>query len=174
MNTINLIHPYRLPGGTWAFDDPARESFAEPFVGETNRVIDGLVQDIRGAFERGFEIAFSGLAPFPGHQACFECVAPGDARDPDGLWSGCWYRLGDRGLWLCPALFRYFAEVPDRIWVRLAPLEAAGAEAGPGTPGATRERFAVVRRAGPATRLPRVPDHHGFEHLYLLAPRGHE
>jgi hypothetical protein len=167
-----VIHPYRLPGGTWAFDDPARGLFAEPFVGETNLVIDDLARGLPGAFEHGIQFTFSGLGPFPGCRHALEFVSTGSPDDADGRWSGCWYRIGARCFWLCPALFRYFNEAPDRIWLRVAPLEGAGADAaGHDSRGAARGRAAAAWRGdstAPPGRTARDP---GVEHLYLIAPR---
>ena len=45
MNSLFEIYPYRNKQGTWKFDDEATGLIAEPFVGETNTLIDKMVED---------------------------------------------------------------------------------------------------------------------------------
>ena len=109
MNAILTIFPYRQ-GGTWVFDDPAVGLLREPFVAGIPEMIDLLTRDIPGA-ERGFRLLFS-ASPFPGSQASMEWV-----REETG---GNWYRWPERALegWLCPALFKYFEQAPERLYAR--------------------------------------------------------
>ena len=112
-NRIKVIQPYRAKG-TWVFDDVATGLQAEPFVYGIPEIIDRLVADIPRAHE-GFRLTFSS-DPFPGHEIVVE---RGAARD-----GGYWYRdpaSGRRG-WLCPALFRYFREAPERIYAQADPI----------------------------------------------------
>ena len=113
-NAILVIAPY-WDMGTWVFDDPAVGLHREPFVSGVPEMIDELVQDLPDA-RRGFRLTFSAM-PFPGYQQVVTWV-----REEDG---GHWSHLSDplREGWLCPALFRYFAEAPPRIYVKAEPLE---------------------------------------------------
>jgi hypothetical protein len=112
MNTINVIAPYRYLG-MWVFDDPRVGLFQEPFVSGADTMIDRVVAGIPDA-ERGFVMLFS-ASPFPGHQFRLDW-----RRSENG---GNWYyaeQLGMEG-WLCPALFRYFAEAPPQLFVQVKP-----------------------------------------------------
>ena len=72
-------------------------------------MIDELVADIPNAKE-GFRL-FS-VAPFPGFQRKMTRL-----REEYGGW---WYRSDqpEGEGWLCPALFRYFDEAPEEIYVK--------------------------------------------------------
>ncbi len=109
MNTIMVIKPY-ISAGVWVFDDPAVGLVREPFVGGVPEMIQLLTRDLSGA-ARGFRLTFS-AGPFPGSQACIERV-----REDMG---GNWYRWPERDLegWLCPAMFKYFAVAPQKLYLR--------------------------------------------------------
>ncbi len=112
-NQIKVIEPYYAKG-TWVFDDAATGLKAEPFVEGIPEMIDRLVADIPEA-KKGFRLTFS-HAEFPGHEMS---VKRGAARA-----GGYWYldpETGRRG-WLCPALFKYFHEAPERIYVKADPV----------------------------------------------------
>jgi hypothetical protein len=110
-NQIMVIAPWWLEeAGTWVFDDPETGLTREPFVEGVPEMIDHLVADIPGA-RRGFRLLFS-AAPFPGYQQRLTRV-----REEFGGW---WYATDDppgEG-WLCPAMFRYFDEPPEEIYVK--------------------------------------------------------
>jgi len=112
MNAINVIAPYRHLG-MWVFDDPKVGLAQEPFVSGADMMIDRVVADIADA-EHGFVLVFSANA-FPGHQMQLAW------RREDG--GGNWYYSPDLDMegWLCPALFRYFAEAPREIYVQVRP-----------------------------------------------------
>ena len=111
-NAIKVIQPYRAHG-TWVFDDDATGLSAEPFVQGIPEMIDRLVADIPGAAS-GFRLTFSDRA-FPGHEIV---VRRAEAQD------GGYYYLdpetGQRG-WLCPALFKYFGQAPQDLYVKAEP-----------------------------------------------------
>lgn len=110
-NQMMVISPYWLnDAGTWVFDDPATDLQREPFVEGVPEMIDHLVADIPDARE-GFRLLFSS-APFPGYQQKLTRL-----REEFGGW---WYATDDppREGWLCPALFRYFDEAPETIYVK--------------------------------------------------------
>ena len=115
MNSIIAIHPYKAHG-TWVFDDPSVGLRQEPFVSGADTIIDRLVADIPDA-ERGFTLVFS-AQPFPGFQAEFEW-----RRAEMG---GNWYYSRDAGMegWLCPALLKYFASAPGKIYAQFGPKGA--------------------------------------------------
>jgi hypothetical protein len=113
-NAIMVIAPYWWEG-TWVFDDPSVDLVREPFVSGVPEMIDYLVRDIDNA-RQGVRVTFS-AAPFPGCQQELIWL-----REEMG---GNWYRTEDPAMegWLCPALFKYFDEAPERIYVRADPKE---------------------------------------------------
>ena len=113
-NALLRIAPY-WHLGTWAFDDDAHGLVAEPFVCGAEKIIDRVLVeagiDLRAARNRGIRLTFS-AGPFPGAQAVAERGRPEAG--------GFWYRTDEPAMdgWLCPALFHYFAEAPERLWIR--------------------------------------------------------
>lgn len=111
-NAVFTLNPYRSKFGVWAFDDDRVGLKGEPFVGETNTLIDSMVlesgQDIQVA-SSGICLMFSAF-PFPGHQCSLVAIE----KTP---W-GTTYVAEKQGLlpWLCPALFKYFPEAPDHLY----------------------------------------------------------
>jgi hypothetical protein len=112
MNSILVIHPYKQEG-MWVFDDPAVGLVREPFVSGADVIIDRMVEGIPGA-ERGVTMLFSN-GPFPGYQHEFT-----RQREEFG---GNWYSSQEFGIegWLCPALFKYFDQAPERLYVQVKP-----------------------------------------------------
>lgn len=112
MNSISVIAPYKYEG-MWVFDDPRAGLTREPFVAGIDTMIDRLVTSIPGA-EKGFRLLFS-ATPFPGFAIKLEW-----RREEYG---GNWYYSPqfDMEGWLCPALFKYFAEAPVELYVRAEP-----------------------------------------------------
>ena len=111
-----MIQPYWSSDlSTWVFDDPAVDLEQEPFVSGAEVILDELVQDIPNARD-GFRLFFSDL-PFPGFQRSLTLN-----REENG---GGWYGLDGSPLegWLCPALFRYFAEAPARLYAKAEPTQ---------------------------------------------------
>jgi len=108
-NEIIVIRPYKTYG-MWIFDDPRVGLVQEPFVSGADTMIDRFVATIPNA-EKGFNLIFADF-PFPGHQLALEW------RREEG--SGNWYYSPDLDMegWLCPALLRYFAKPPKRIYVQ--------------------------------------------------------
>lgn len=126
---IRRLRLYR-GDGHWAFDDPAVGLRREPFIGWTNALIDLLVVDsgldLAMARRRGFTLSF-GDRPFDGAVHRFDWSRAGDGGGGGG---GHFYRLAatreGRGWagcssvegWLCPALLRYFAVAPKRLYAK--------------------------------------------------------
>jgi hypothetical protein len=112
-NSILVIAPYDH-AGTWVFDDSAAGLYREPFIAGVPEMIDDLVKDIPNA-KAGFRLLFS-AQPFPGHQKSLTWLR-GDG-------TGNYYQLDDPPLegWICPALFKYYSQAPERIYVKAEPL----------------------------------------------------
>jgi len=112
MNQLNVITCY-WKNGTWCFDDKARDLLAEPFVASADAFITDAakIAKVKDPIRNGVRVTFS-HASFPGHQfAAFRQEAEA---------GGYWYQLFGRRGWLCPALFKYFAEAPERIYFAVA------------------------------------------------------
>lgn len=113
-NSILTIRPYRYQGGpTWVFDDEALGLYAEAFVGEINNMIDAMLERAGLVAGEQFTAQFS-ASPFPGVSMILEWRS--------GDMGGNWYWNEDTKLegWLCPALFKFFCQAPDTIYVRAA------------------------------------------------------
>ena len=121
-NAIQELHPY-WTGHTWAFDDMRVGLVEEPFVLGADKMISLVVQarrqDLTNA-ESGFRMLFSSN-PIPGFDIEIKHV-----RDESG---GAWYEIASSphkliekqiGMpgWLCPAMFHYFTNPPQRIYMR--------------------------------------------------------
>ena len=108
-NALMVIAPYRY-AGTWVFDDAAVGLHREPFVAGIPEMIDDMVKDIPEA-DKGFRLLFA-TQPFPGHTQKLTWRR-GDK-------SGNWYyseQYGKEG-WLCPGLFKYYAEAPKELYAK--------------------------------------------------------
>ena len=112
MNSILAIHPYKSDG-VWVFDDESVGLLREPFLAGADVIIDRRVADFADADE-GFTLFFSDCS-FPGHNARFEWL-----REEDG---GNWYFDAENDLegWLCPALFKYFEQAPQTLFIQFKP-----------------------------------------------------
>lgn len=106
-NSIMVIAPYRYEE-MWVFDDPQAGLVQEPFVSGIPQMIDRLVVDIPKAAQ-GFKLIFA-QTPFPGYQAQLDWLRP--------EFGGHWYRWSAEEMegWLCPALFKYFADAPPQLY----------------------------------------------------------
>lgn len=114
------IYPYKLRE-TWVFDDPRTGLKEEAFVCGATEMISRLVGMKRiPRAEHGFALSFAD-EPFAGHDVVLTLLRPDEHE-------GNWYHGYVTGLrmecWLCPALFCYFAEAPEKIYVRADPLPA--------------------------------------------------
>ena len=108
-NSLLVIAPYRH-ANTWVFDDSSRGLLQEPFVAGIPELIDKLVADIPNA-EKGFRLTFS-AQEFPGYDDKLVW------KRTDAL--GNWYYSETFKMegWLCPALFKYFKQAPQIIYVK--------------------------------------------------------
>lgn len=115
MNSIFYLEPRRTRSGIWVFDDPSRGLIGEPFVGETNLVIDemAVLSDVNISIpDISIALLFSNL-PFMGHQCELRLIKSDESgstyywEDEDGY---------DRTPWLCPAMFKYFPTAPKTLY----------------------------------------------------------
>ncbi len=112
MNSLFVIAPYKYEG-MWVFDDPKVGLLREPIVTGIDLMIDRLTENIPNA-AAGFRLIFS-PTPFPGHTAKLQWT-----REEYG---GNWYYSPQFAIegWLCPALFKYFAEAPKELYAQALP-----------------------------------------------------
>jgi len=103
-NSLHTITIYRLAPDVWGFDDGPNGIIAEPFVGETNHMLDVLLET-HGA--EGTVITF-GATPFPG-------ASEWDWQSGDEF--GNWYLYRGTLGWLCPTLLVYFDRPPRKIYI---------------------------------------------------------
>lgn len=115
-NSLMVIYPY-LDRGTWVFDDETVGLVKEPFVAGVPAILEALLLREKIPHpENGFRLIFS-ATPFPGHQL----VATRLREEFGGHWYAVESPLGAEG-WLCPAMFRYFSEAPDKLYIRVEAL----------------------------------------------------
>lgn len=112
-NAIRVIHPY-WHQGLLVFDDEAVGLVREPFVAGADTVLEILAESVGPECKERFTLLFSDQ-PFPGHQAEMRRLHP----EHGGTWYSC-DQVGLEG-WLCPALFKYYAEAPANLYIQIKP-----------------------------------------------------
>jgi len=115
MNSILLIQPYLL-NGIWCFDFPEKNIQREPFVGQVNEWINGMVKDIPNA-EKGFNLLFS-AQPFPEYMEEFEWSHEQYGGDM------YFHVKSDSIGYLCPCLRQFLPIPPPVIYARAEPFRA--------------------------------------------------
>jgi hypothetical protein len=110
-NDVYVIRPYKS-GDVWVFDDPRFGLKAEPFVGDTNVVIDAMLAK-KGITGDRFSLMFSRYR-LPDYDACFILK--------EVMETSAWYWDEHLGIpfWLCPCLNNYFDQIPERIFIRVS------------------------------------------------------
>lgn len=113
MSRVFQIFPFSHQG-MLVFDDVSCCLDKEPFVQNTDLILldlcslNGIEQP-----EKGFSLKFS-ESSFEGFQ-----IEAKHVREENG---GNWYLVNGHEGWLCPALFKYFPEAPDHLYIAVAPL----------------------------------------------------
>jgi len=108
-NSLFAIFPYK-ENGQWMFDDNSRGLLKEPLVCGIDLMAEKISEKIQDA-ENGFRLIFS-ANPFPNFTVELEWRR--------SEFSGNWYwseRFQMEG-WLCPALGKYFADAPRKLFGR--------------------------------------------------------
>ena len=115
-NSLMVLNPY-LWKGMWVFDDPTVNLVREPFVMGIDQMISEMVakNQLVNA-EEGFILIFS-ATPFPGADVELTKV-----REEQG---GNWYKSDSFEYegWLCPALFEYFVDAPENLYIQCKQLD---------------------------------------------------
>jgi hypothetical protein len=120
-NTLHKIHPYKH-NGNWVFDDDRFGLSREPFVFGADSVISSLAAMELGRVER-FTLLF-GSVPMPNCHV-FKCRS----ENPDKESGAEYYWPEQRAhFWLCPALYHYFDQLPEKIYVSVMPWDGAASE----------------------------------------------
>lgn len=115
MNSVFILYPKRSSFGIWSFDDDVRGLIGEPFVGETNTLIDSMAEESGYDLDDNVQVAllFSN-EQFPKYQCSLYLheTSPGGSTYIDTA------RLLEP--WLCPAMFKYFPEAPKWLFGAVA------------------------------------------------------
>lgn len=126
-NSIFTMRVYRHQG-MWVFDNPAVGLVKEPFVAGADTVFDHIAFDKYGevypADDVTIDIVFSDQ-PFPGWHVMAEHMGPHLSGDNYNIVATEFDLLEDHDLWLCPALRKYYADAPDKIFMRVSKISKA-------------------------------------------------
>ena len=104
MNSIYCIAPYKYHG-QWVFDDPRVGLVREALVAGADTLLDKLSNNAERA-----TVLFS-ANQFPGSERLR--LMRSDKTGSDYV-----HESGHK-LWLCPALFLYFDEAPDNLYIQV-------------------------------------------------------
>jgi hypothetical protein len=116
MNSIFLLEPKRSKYGIWSFDDESRGLTNEPFVGETNDLIDAMARESGYEIIEGLRIPLMfALSKYPGSQTELALL---DTSPFGSTYHSIEYDLEP---WLCPAFFKYFPEAPKQFFASVYP-----------------------------------------------------
>ena len=112
------LYPYLIDRTCWVFDDERTGLKEEAFVlGASEMITRAVAHKQLPDAERGFKLTFSD-EPFAAHDVELHWLR--------SEWGGNWYAgdvAGERlEAWLCPALFCYFQQAPQWIFVCCEPL----------------------------------------------------
>lgn len=109
----NVLHQIHLEKkyNTWVFTDPRVGLVDEPFIMGMSEIIDTAVAKSGGTEDTVESTITFSSSPFPERTHVLE-----REFEEDGGW---WYTTGEDRGWLCPALFLYFEEAPEKIYVQV-------------------------------------------------------
>jgi hypothetical protein len=110
-NAVFSIRPYRWQN-QWVFDDERVSLVKEPFVMGIPEMIDRAVAHLNNP-ENGFTVLFNNTG-LPNA----DLVLIKLHEDAGGNWYQC-SQTGMKG-WLCPALYKYYPEAPDKLYIKIA------------------------------------------------------
>lgn len=119
-----------IPGvDVWVFDDERTGLYQEALISGTDAVIEYMITRERiPDAENGFKLTFSNEI-FDGYQIVGYWYKQGQAAPPYNMdITGNWYMWTIPFTnypkicgWLCPALFLYMPQAPQRLYVRVDP-----------------------------------------------------
>ena len=109
-NAVFSLRPYRWQN-MWVFDDERVGLVKEPFVMGIPEIIDKSVAHLKNP-EAGFTLLFNNTG-----LPSADVVLKKENSDSGGTW----YQQEGTGLkgWLCPALFQYYPQAPDTLYIKV-------------------------------------------------------
>lgn len=116
-NQLITIHPYYTTTGEWVFDDPSTGLIKEELVQGIDTMLDTMA-DMRGLDKsKGFDVTFSSTK-IPKYDIRLTKM---HEIDGNGKLYGTMYYCQEFETegWLCPALYLYFTEAPDNIYIKV-------------------------------------------------------
>ena len=113
MNSLFIIHPYRVGQPGWAFDDPEVDLVQEPFVAGADNMITEMVK-AENIDPDNVSLIFSDN-PFPTANITLNWLR----EDCGGNWYKTFINENEMEGWLCPALFKYLDKAPKKLYVQL-------------------------------------------------------
>lgn len=102
-----------LENGIWAFTDPNTDLVREAFVAGADSLCEALAASVGS--DNAVTILFS-AGKFPDYQVRLDWLRPEMSGNLYTVKS-----MGNHHVWLCPALLKYFARAPRRIYVQAKP-----------------------------------------------------
>jgi len=113
VSTIREIRPYNWCG-LLVFDDPDVGLDKEPFVAGVPEILYDLCHAVGiKSPKNGFKLLFSD-EEFAGYH-----IKAIRLYEENGGW---WYKVKGENGWLCPAMFQYFTEAPEHIFIKVDSL----------------------------------------------------
>ncbi|MCW3112706.1 MAG: hypothetical protein JWR18_1102 [Segetibacter sp.] len=110
-NGVFGIRPYRWQN-MWVFDDERVGLVKEPFVMRIPEIINKAVAHLPNP-AAGFTVLFNNTG-LPSADVVLRKL------DIDS--GGSWYEQEGTGMkgWLCPALFKYYPQAPERLYIKVS------------------------------------------------------
>jgi len=118
LNSIYTMRVYRHESA-WVFDHYGLGLIKEPFVAGADEIFDEIAH-LRAVdpSRARIDILFSD-AQFPGWQILAEHLGPSMGGDDYHIISSEFETLDTHEFWLCPALLKYFADAPNKIFMKV-------------------------------------------------------
>jgi hypothetical protein len=115
-NSVFVLYPRRSTYGIWAFDDETRGLKNEPFVGETNNLIDKMAIESGYDLEDDLQVALLFAATeFPNYQCDLNLIE----TSPTGTTYND--KISGLDIWLCPAFYKYYENAPLYLFGSVVP-----------------------------------------------------
>ena len=92
-------------GIDWVFTDESVGLIDEPFVYGIDEMLTELYEELKSEFKLDFS-----SSPIFDYDIELTFI--------ESEFNGNWYSDGKRKGWLCPALFKYFEKVPNKLYIK--------------------------------------------------------
>ena len=115
---IMTIHPYRVEGKGWMFDDPTTGLKEEGLVCGIDTLLDLYSREKKLNTTKGFDVKFSNQ-PIKNHtlELHKQYELDGSGREHGTMYNCPQYNCEG---WLCPSLYLYFEEAPETIYIKIS------------------------------------------------------